>query len=584
MMQTLLDTLLLLASGMRHRLRFWRALVRDRVLARADPAFVFLAVAAPAFFFLYGLGAFPLRDNNEGLYAEIAREMLADGDWLIPHLNGLPYLEKPPLLYWLMAGSMAVFGNTAGGARLVSALSLVALALGMFGFARRHLGLRVACFGSTVFASMVPVALMAHLVLFDPLLCAFLGGSLLCYLHAGLAQSRRAQRLAALLLALAVLEKGAVALVLAVGSCALFLLLTPRRQGRCWRLEPGMLALFLLLVLPWHLLAAWRQQGFTWFYVVNEHILRFLGRRQPDDYRRGPLFYYLPRLFMMALPWTPFLFLRPRREKVPGPRTLVRRFCLAATLFSFLFFSLSQAKADYYLIVIAPFVALLLALALDDAIDAGADRRTAWCWSAAVACCIVAIVTMPGEADRTWSPLLVATLALAWLCLALVGARAYAILSAAREREWAMLAIAVLAAPLLVRSVQRAEARAVEDSSRHIANVIDAVAGPAPAVFLYRDFEDRFSSLPFYLQHTVSVIDSASRDLDFGCRTAAGATCIGMEALLLQNDAGPVVVAVHATRRDDFLATAGTGWRSVTVGKRLLFFREQTRRYSKIQQ
>ena len=67
------------------------------------------AIMAPVWFFLNGLGSFPLRDNNEGLYAEIAREMLVDGHWIVPHLNGVPYIEKPPLLYWLEALFMAAF-------------------------------------------------------------------------------------------------------------------------------------------------------------------------------------------------------------------------------------------------------------------------------------------------------------------------------------------------------------------------------------------------------------------------------------------------------------------------------------------
>jgi 4-amino-4-deoxy-L-arabinose transferase-like glycosyltransferase len=262
MLQLVLSWAMLLS----HRCRAWSGSLRLLEHAIVRPPFLVLAVAAPAFFFLHGLDAFPLRDNNEGLYAEIAREMLAGGNWLIPHLNGVPYIEKPPLFYWLVAGSMAIFGDTAVGARLVSAWSFVALSLGLFAFAWRHLNFRTACIASIVFASMVPSALMAHIVLFDPLLTALLGGSLLCFLHGGLIRSVRWDWSASCLLGSALMEKGAVSLVLAMGIIGFFLLLTRDFGVVRWRISRGAVVLFFVLILPWHILAALKQQGFAWFY------------------------------------------------------------------------------------------------------------------------------------------------------------------------------------------------------------------------------------------------------------------------------------------------------------------------------
>jgi 4-amino-4-deoxy-L-arabinose transferase-like glycosyltransferase len=408
-----------------------------------------VALVAPIYYFLSGLNAFPLRDNNEGLYAEIAREMLADGQWIIPHLNGVPYIEKPPLLYWIEAGAMFAFGATPGAARLASGLPMMALCLGLYAFGRRHAGRRVGCLASVILSSMVPVALCSHLALFDPLLCALLGGALLCYLHGMLGRSVTAHRIAACLLALAVLEKGAVALVLALGIVCLFLLPAEHRR-LLWHPTRGTLALFLLVALPWHVLAALRHPGFAWFYVVNEHVLRFMGRRQPDDYHHGPLWFYLPRLAMMLVPWTPFLALRTPLGN-GGTRGILLRFCAAATAFPVMFFSLSQAKADYYLIVCSPFLALGLALVLDAAIEntSFSTTRLEWCWAVAVASCIVALVALPGSEHRMWSPLLITLLSLGWLGLLAICARFFSILQTATSREVGVLAIAVLAAPVV---------------------------------------------------------------------------------------------------------------------------------------
>jgi 4-amino-4-deoxy-L-arabinose transferase-like glycosyltransferase len=599
MLRVLLSWALILPQRLRSALPPPARSVRWSVAGRsAQTAYVLVGVLAPACLFLLWLNDFPLRDNNEGLYAEIAREMLASGNYVVPHLNGVPYIEKPPLLYWVASAAMAVGGPAPGAVRLASALPMLALCLALFAFCRRHLGPAIACYASVALASMVPVALLAHLVLFDPLLTALLGGWMLCFLHAYLQSSLHAQappadvasttarRAAAVLLGLAVLEKGAVALVLALGIAAVFLLLM--REHRGWRrlCDPAALALFLAVVLPWHLLAAARQDGFTWFYVVNEHLLRFLGRRQPDDYHRGPFWFYLPQLLMMLMPWTPFLLLLARRAPWRDRKhAVIVRFCQAAVGFPLLFFSLSQAKADYYLLVCAPALALWLALALEGALaqaqaqtkaQAQAPRarglRLAACWGAALATCTVLLVALPGAEDRIWSPLPLVLLALAWLSLAPVATRCFLALHSTRAREGALLAIVLLALPLLAHLVDRGDARAARDSSRRIAGIMRAQAGPERQVFIYRDFEDRFASLPFYLGRPIPVIDSMSRDLLFGCTAAPGTACIDRTAFLRRSRAGPVAVAVLAERRDEFLEMVGPGWRSEAVGGKIVFF------------
>lgn len=619
MLRVLLSWALILPQRLRSALPPPARAMRWPVAGLKAQVYPLAAVLAPACLFLLWLNDFPLCDNNEGLYAEIAREMLASGNYLVPHLNGVPYIEKPPLLYWLAAAAMAAWGPAPGAVRLASALPMLALCLGLFQFCRRHLGLAIGCYASVALASMVPVALIAHLALFDPLLTALLGGWMLCFLHAYLqaghslthaphAQARaRAQphparadganragakaapRAGAVLLGLAVLDKGAVALVLALGVAALFLLMM--RERRSWRQlhDPAALALFLAVVLPWHLLAARAQDGFTWFYVVNEHVLRFLGQRQPDDFHRGPFWFYLPRLLMMAMPWTPFLLLLARRPPWrERKRAVVVRFCQVAVGFPLLFFSLSQAKADYYLIVCAPALALWLALVLAQALEhaqahlqanpqahaqaRARSLRLAACWGTAMATCTVLLVALPDADDRIWAPLPLALLVLAWLALVPVATRSFLALRSTHAREGALLVIVLLTLPLLAMLVDRGGDRAARDSSLRIAGILRAQAGPAREVFIYRDFEDRFASLPFYLGRPIPVIDSMSRDLQFGCAAAPGTACIDQVAFLRRSRAGPVAVAVLAERRDAFLAMAGPGWRSEAVGGKIIFF------------
>jgi 4-amino-4-deoxy-L-arabinose transferase-like glycosyltransferase len=545
--------------------------------ARASAMYTAIALLVPAFFFLYGLDAFPLRDNNEGLYAGIARDMLASGRYIVPHLNGVPYIEKPPLLYWLMSLSMWLLGPTPAAARLVPAGSMLALCACLFQFCRLHRNIRAGCYASVGLASAVPVALIAHVVLFDALLTALLGASLLCYLHSYLARSRRALLLAAFLLALAVLVKGGIALVLAAGVVGLFLLLMRERAG--WRrlLDPGAAAVLLAAAAPWHLLATLEQDGFAWFYFINEHVLRFLGQRQPDDYHRGPLWFYLPRLFGMLLPWTAFLLLLVRRRATAdSANRVIVRFCQAAVLFPFAFFSLSQAKAEYYLLVVAPPLALWLAIELAPRLRRGGDRRLALCCGLAFACALLALLAVPGARTRNWTLPAVALSALVWLALAVAGTGGFARLRSLRSRELALLAVALIAAPVLGVLCHAAAKSSARDSSVHLARILQQQPQPGRAVFLYRDFEDVFATLPFYLGHPVPVIDSASRDLQFGCTLEPGTACVSAAHFRRLQARVPVAVAVRADRAAAFRAMAGAhGWRTLAVGDKMLFFNDR---------
>jgi 4-amino-4-deoxy-L-arabinose transferase-like glycosyltransferase len=561
--------------------------VQERIAQAPPPGttsnrpYAIVAVLVPALCFLYGLDSSALRDNNEGLYAEIAREMLSTGDFIVPHLNGVPYIEKPPLLYWLISLSMAVFGHTAAAARLVSAVAVWTLCVALFYFCSARGNPRAGCYASVALASAVPVTVAAHFVLFDPLLTSLFGMCMLCCLQFHLAGSRRAYRLAVFFLGLAVLEKGAVALVLAAGTVGLFLLLS--REAGSWRrwFDPAGLAIFLVVTVPWHVAAAITQDGFSWFYFVNEHLLRFLGRRMPDDYHRGPVWYYLPRLLMMVFPWTPFLLLLARAPThgQAGERTIIK-FCQAMTFFPLVFFSLSQAKADYYLLVTAPALALWLAMATAPQVHPECTRRTAWCWGAAAAGAVLLAAVVANDPKGRWPWSSVALMALGWAGLAAFGAFLFRKLRSRSSMDLAMLAVALAIVPTLWLWSRAVVDRNERDSSQQIARLIQQVSAQESQqerqprlVLIYRDFEDNFSTLPFYLGRPLPVIDSASRDLDFGCKTAPGTACISTDQFRQLRARGPLAVAVRAARAAEFLAMAGThGWRIERAGEKLVFF------------
>ena len=539
-------------------------------------------------FVLAGLGGHALLDNNEGLYAEIPREMLAAADWrhwIIPHLNGLPYMEKPPLLFWLTALSFSLFGMSEFAARLVpalSALGCVALLL-QFGVAQdKRLAGRLA---ALMFVSGVGVCAMARVLMFDMLLTVMLCGALMQAYRAvqGWAEPvlrLRHQRLALTFLALAVMAKGLIAMVLFGLVVGVFLMQRPRRGPGFLRacgewFEPGGVCVFLAIAAPWHIAASLVEPIFAWFYFINEHVLRFLGKRLPHDYYAGAWWYYLPRMAIYLFPWSfmlPSLLLRaPDRPALPAgtttavaaamPRTAagslptLERFLWIAWVAPLLFFSLSEAKANYYLVAVMPFAALHLALALEKrGFLTGAAAAlpgvlmalvslALWVTFGMRAPAVQRLVSIGGMDEREF--ILTAFAAATAVSLAAAGL-------AWRVRRVGLLAYLLL--PALVVSILALVMVAAEPllSTRSLARFVHG-ALPAHTVYLYRDFEEQ-SSLPFYLATPVAVIDSRSSDLYWGNRLRPNAWLIAGAQFARRLPQQKVAVAVMDRHLKDFQA------------------------------
>jgi 4-amino-4-deoxy-L-arabinose transferase-like glycosyltransferase len=302
--------------------------------------------------FFYRLGAAGLMDPDEGRYAEIAREMLARRDWLIPHLNLLPYLEKPPLVYWLTAASFKALGFTAAAARLPSALSALAGLFLAYGLGRTLWGPLPGVLGALVLATAAGYVVLGRILTLDMTFAFFLNVAIgLGYL----ALSRERLRLwlwAYLALALAVLIKGPVAVVLA-GLTWLIWVVVCRRPWRPLVNVRGWL-LLALLTLPWFFAVQWRYPEFFRFFILEHHLLRFLTPAIHPE----PIYYYVPILLGLLLPWTwllPWALASRSRWRDPDCRFLV---IWAAVIL--VFFSLSRGKLVPYILPALLPLALLL--------------------------------------------------------------------------------------------------------------------------------------------------------------------------------------------------------------------------------
>ncbi len=302
---------------------------------------------------------------DEGRYADIAREMLDSDDWVTPRLNGIKYLEKPPLQYWATAGAFAVLGVDEWTARLWPAytgfLGIALLAFAGFRLAPRSPWLATALMAAGCWGYF----LGGQFLTLDMGLTFFLTVAMLAFLlsrRAGIAPSaeRGWMILAWAGMACAVLSKGIVGLVIPALALVVYVALE-RDLSPLKRLHwaPG-LAAFAAIALPWFVLAQQRNPEFFHFFFIREHFERYL---LPDHHRPGPWWYFVPVLLVGLLPWTPSIpaaLARAWRTAAP-PGFKIDRFLVIWAGVVVVFFSASHSKLPGYVLPALPAILLLLA-------------------------------------------------------------------------------------------------------------------------------------------------------------------------------------------------------------------------------
>jgi 4-amino-4-deoxy-L-arabinose transferase-like glycosyltransferase len=256
----------------------------------------------------------PLLDDADSTHAEAAREMFVSGDYVTLHINGVRYLEKAPLPYWLVAVGYHLFGVNEFATRLPMALSVLLLGLLALVWGKRAFGERAGIYAGLFVYTAAGVFLFTRVFIPDVLLSLLIAASLYFFLSA-LESQGQAWRwyVGYSCMALGVLTKGLIALAFPGGAAVLYLAMTGEwRRWREFHLISGTV-LFLLIAAPWHILAGLRNtggaggHGFFWFYFVNEHFLRFLGRRYPRDYNKLPWALYWSLHLVWLFPWSLYL-------------------------------------------------------------------------------------------------------------------------------------------------------------------------------------------------------------------------------------------------------------------------------------
>lgn len=271
----------------------------------------------------------PLLDDADAAHANAAQHMALSGDWVTLRINGIRYLEKAPLPYWFTAIDDRVFGYNAFSAHLPMALGVLAIAALAWNWTARAWNDRAAFYAAHALLTGVGVFLFTRIDIPEALLSFFLGLALYTFLVA--LEDRRPALfyVAWASVAVAMLAKGLIAPVFFLAAVIPWLAVTGEwRRWREMRFVSGFL-LFFAIAAPWHILAGLRNpdqghpignvptpghvHGFFYFYFINEHVLRFLGKRYPHDYNKQPGWIYWVGQIAWLLPWSLFVPLVVRR-------------------------------------------------------------------------------------------------------------------------------------------------------------------------------------------------------------------------------------------------------------------------------
>ncbi len=306
---------------------------------------------------------------DEGRYAEIPREMQVSGDWVVPQLNGLPYVEKPPLQYWATAAAYTVLGTEDWVSRLWNlALGLAGVVL-VYRTGRSLWGERAGEFAALILVSSPLYMLVGQLNLLDMGLTFFLTAALACFVRAqrdaaSVAGRRHGMWLCWVSVGLAFLQKGLVGFAIPFLVLLIYSLL--QRDTGIWkRLHLGAGVLIVgALSLPWVVALGLRNIAYAQFFLIHEHFTRFLTT---EHHRNQPWWFLGAVLLVACLPWTP-LMLRSAWAALRANHPVAREAGTALALWAVVvvgFFSLSGSKLIPYIMPCVPPLALLAGRALD---------------------------------------------------------------------------------------------------------------------------------------------------------------------------------------------------------------------------
>ena len=468
----------------------------------------------------YMLGARTLVPTDEGRYAEMAREMVATGDWITLRLDGIKYFEKPPLQTWMNALTFELFGLGNWQARLWTGLcGLLGIAL-VVHTGRKVFSRRVGIISGLILGSSLMWAAASHYNSLDlgvaAMMAVTLCGLLLSQrVGATEIEQRNGMVMCWIGMALAVMTKGLIGIVLPGG--VLFVYTFVSRDWHIWkRLHLGKgLLIFFAIVSPWFILIALKNPEHPQFFFIHEHLQRFTSNVHK---RYQPPYFFIAVLALGILPWLGLLLQGLwSGVKNEGSGFQPKKMLLVWTLFIFVFFSVSNSKLIGYILPIFPSIAILIACQIE---NSSSNRLR-------LAAILFSLVGLGGIAYGLMAPEKMASINepavelalnqafLRWLmcaCLVISLGGFLAIIIAHRKKDTALISLAVsgfLAGQILMLGY---EPWGQYRAGLQYVKAIQAELTPDTPLYSVGQYEQ---CLPFYLQRTMTLVEFPD-ELSFG--------------------------------------------------------------------
>jgi 4-amino-4-deoxy-L-arabinose transferase-like glycosyltransferase len=493
--------------------------------------FLLLLVLAGVLFFA-GLGSLPLLEPDEGRNAEVAREMLASGDWIAPRYDGMAYLDKPAVFFCMVALSLKVGGLDEWAARAPSALMGLCLLLLAWILTRRMCGNSAAMRAVAIIATAPLVVVFSRLVIFDMTLAFLITLAMVSFWFAEAAEFERPGMdvLMFFAMGLATITKGPVGFLLPLLSITVYAVVRGElRELKHLRWGLGF-GVFLATVLPWFIFISVRHPDFPRYALLEESLARFSGGLV---HRQGGLLYYVPVYLAGFFPWSIFLlwagWSRRKRWKEFRDRSFSSNlYLLTWSAVTLVFFSLSRSQLPgYFLPAIVP-LGILMAKAWDDVGEPGSARAPDWLTAGfatllglgliVAACSQLAMFSsarshLASKLQTDVFAMLKPSVLYTGLILAVLAVVSRNLAARLRGKWLSVLALALLALTtpaLLARWIGPINAYADANSSRRLASTI--LSSPEKDLPIYGFYYFR-TSLPFYLRRAVGLVTTDANEL-----------------------------------------------------------------------
>jgi 4-amino-4-deoxy-L-arabinose transferase-like glycosyltransferase len=460
-------------------------------------------------FYTFWLGVYPLFTPDEGRYAEVAREMLSTGDYVTPRVNGVAFLDKPILHYWLQAAAIRSFGLNEWAIRFFPALFGLIGCLVTYSGGRLLFDRRTALLSTIILATTPLYFCGAHYANLDLEVAVLITCTLLCLIIALKNMTRwQSQFLFAayFFAALAFLTKGLIGMAFPSLIGGTWIILTKRWDTLKKLHLPLGVCLFILITLPWYLLAQQANPAFLHFFFVKQQMTRFLSTETFNN--KTPFWFYLPILLVGFFPWSIFLV-----QAIAKPICLLRRsrtqhetelFLLLWLLIIFIFFSLPHSKMIGYIFPLLPALALLVGHDLSSSWEK-AQRKTIY-WGITNFILLSSLLTITIWAFLYYEWFDVALAFVPYIVVIVTSFLVSAVISLLFLRTsklFPLFTLCTACSMICLLIFIRGIATLNENSSKPLATRLKAIIQPHDEIITYFKY---YQDLPLYLERQMTVV------------------------------------------------------------------------------